>query len=220
VKLNSPLKKRKRDSTPHKINGTNVKRKKINVIETFLPIPTPVEINSSLPRLKTTQEIFLEMQMNESTVNTILQKKIIDESLHETVKLDYSDLHNTDANSLHTQKQLTCNGSDLTTICASFNTVADLIEDHRRRIFAEYDSLEIEAKPDLLLVPLDRLAFVYEREKLRQINPSSHSQSSSMTTVDKLNPSSDFLALPFIDCPMEFDLVLDELIVQQPIIDM
>jgi hypothetical protein len=41
------------------------------------------------------------MQMNEpsvlstqtSTVNAILQKKIIDESLHETMKLDYSALH-------------------------------------------------------------------------------------------------------------------------------
>jgi hypothetical protein len=240
-------------------------------------IETPILLteinNSSLPRLKTTQQLLLEMQMNESnvlstqssTVNAILQKKIIDESFHETIKLDYSALHH-GRDSNHYQKQLSPpnnnissninwengssagspisplssssstswplptiipdspltlpeskdngNGSDLATICASFHTVADLIEAHRRRILAEHDSRELEAKPDLFLVPIDQLAFVYEREKLNQLPLPFHSQHSSMTTIEKLNQPFDLLALPFIDCPMEFDLVLDELVVQ------
>jgi hypothetical protein len=117
VKFNSPLTKRKRDSDTHTINRTNIKRKKNQVIETPVPLQTPIspiiltETNSSLPRLKTTQQLLLEMQMNEpnvlstqtSTVNSILQKKIIDESLHETIKLDYSALHHgRDSNQLVT----------------------------------------------------------------------------------------------------------------------
>ncbi len=239
-----------------------------------------------------------------STVNAILQKKIIDESLHETIKLDYSalhhgrDLNNTNAklviilkigeifflflfcSSTPYQKQLPSpnntivsarpysnwengssagspisplsssssssiswpistpipdspltvsalpeskpsgNCSDLTTICASFHTVADLIEDHRRRILSEHDSRELEARPDLLLVPIDQLAFVYEREKLNQLNLPSHPQHSSITTIEKLNQPFELFALPYIDCPMEFDLVLDELVVQHSSINM
>jgi hypothetical protein len=103
VKFNSPITKRKRDSDHH----PPIKRKKTQVIETPIPPNTPIspvtliEPNSSLPRLKTTQQLLMEMQMSEpnvlstqtSTVNAILQKKIIDESLHDTVKLDYSALH-------------------------------------------------------------------------------------------------------------------------------
>jgi hypothetical protein len=101
VKFNSPITKRKRNSNSHTINRTNVKRKKIQVIETPISPVILTETNSSLPRLKTTQQLLLEMQMNEpsvlstqtSTVNAILQKKIIDESLHQTIKFDYSALH-------------------------------------------------------------------------------------------------------------------------------
>ena len=54
-----------------------------------------------LPRLKTTQELLMQMQKNQPdvlssqapTVNAILQHQIIDESLHETGKVDYSALH-------------------------------------------------------------------------------------------------------------------------------
>jgi hypothetical protein len=42
-----------------------------------------------------------------------------------------------------------------------------------------------------------------------------------MTTVEKLHQSSsDLIALPFIDCPIEFDLILDELVVQYPTMNM
>ncbi len=41
-----------------------------------------------------------------------------------------------------------------------------------------------------------------------------------MTTIEKLNQPLDLIALPFIDCPFEFDLVLDELVVQHPSKDM
>jgi hypothetical protein len=41
-----------------------------------------------------------------------------------------------------------------------------------------------------------------------------------MTTIEKLNQPSDLIALPFIDCPLEFDLALDELVVQHPTLDM
>jgi hypothetical protein len=110
---------------------------------------------------------------------------------------------------------------DLATICASYNTVADLVEDHRRRILAEHDSRELEARPDLLLVPIDQLAFVYEREKINKLNLPTESKHSSMTTVEKLHQSSsDLIALPFIDCPIEFDLILDELVVQYPTMNM
>ncbi|CAF0740817.1 unnamed protein product [Adineta steineri] len=339
VKFNSPITKRKRDLDSHTINGTNNKRKKTHIIETSVPLQTPIspviltETNSSLPRLKTTQQLLLEMQMNEpsvlatqtSTVDAILQKKIIDESLHETVKLDYSALHNgkdfnnTNINSTHFQKQLSSitspsnnnhipgssskrkplirrpssslitsntnweNGSsagspisplsstsssssmtsttswplstiipeptltipilskskrqkkhddlstneqlvtfssDIATICASYNTITDLMEDHRRRILAEHDSRELEARPDLLLVPIDQLAFVYEREKTKELNLPIQSTHSSITSIEKLNQPSDCIALPFIDCPFEFDLILDELVVQHPILDM
>lgn len=118
VKLNSPSKKRKHDSDSHTANGISVKRKKTQVIQIPSPVPTPIspviltETNNSLPRLKTTQQLLLEMQKNEpsilatqrSTVHAILQKKIIDESLHETVKLDYSALHHgRDLNNINTK---------------------------------------------------------------------------------------------------------------------
>ena len=106
MKFNSPITKRKRNSDQH----TTVKRKKTEVIKTPIPPSSPkmpilsvalIEQNSSLPRLKTTQQLMMEMQMTEpnvlstqtSTVNAILQKKIIDGSLHDTVKLNYSVLH-------------------------------------------------------------------------------------------------------------------------------
>jgi hypothetical protein len=41
-----------------------------------------------------------------------------------------------------------------------------------------------------------------------------------LTTVDRLEQPSGLIALPFIDCPLEFDLLLDELVVQQPTMDM
>jgi hypothetical protein len=110
--------------------------------------------------------------------------------------------------------------SNLATICASYNTVADLVEDHRRRILAEHDSRELEARPDLLLVPIDQLAFVYEREKMKEFNFPSQFKHSSMTTIEKLHQPSDLIALPFIDCPIEFDFTLDELVVQHPTLDM
>jgi hypothetical protein len=109
---------------------------------------------------------------------------------------------------------------DLATICSSYNSVADLVEAHRRRILAEHDQRELEARPDLLLVPIDQLAFVYERERTNQSNLPSESKQISLTTVDTLQQPSGLIALPFIDCPLEFDLVLDELVVQQPTMDM
>ncbi len=109
---------------------------------------------------------------------------------------------------------------DLATICSSYNSVADLIEAHRRRILAEHDKRELEARPDLFLVPIDQLAFVYERERTNQLNLPSESKQTSLTTVDTLEQPSGLIALPFIDCPLEFDLVLDELVVQQPTMDM
>ncbi|CAF3073062.1 unnamed protein product, partial [Rotaria sp. Silwood2] len=110
--------------------------------------------------------------------------------------------------------------SDLETICASYNTVADLVEDHRRRILAKHESRELEAKPDLLLVPIDQLAFVYERERIKELNIPIESKHTSMTTVEKLTQPLDLIALPFIDCPFEFDIVLDELVVQHPTMDL
>jgi hypothetical protein len=109
---------------------------------------------------------------------------------------------------------------DIATICSSYNSVADLIEAHRRRILAEHDQRELEARPDLFLVPIDQLAFVYERERTNQLNIPFESKQTSLTTVDTLEQPSGLIALPFIDCPLEFDLVLDELIVQQPTMDM
>jgi hypothetical protein len=41
-----------------------------------------------------------------------------------------------------------------------------------------------------------------------------------MTAVEKLDQPSDLIALPFIDCSLEFDLILDELVVQHPTLDM
>lgn len=105
---------------------------------------------------------------------------------------------------------------DLETICVSYNTVADLVEDHRRRMLAEHDSRELEARPDLLLVPIDQLAFVYEREKTKELNLPTETKYSSIRTIEKLHQASDFIALPFIDCPMEFDLILDELVIENP----
>lgn len=117
-------------------------------------------------------------------------------------------------------EQSTSISSDLATICASYNSVADLIEAHRRHILAEHDARELEARPELLLAPIDQLAFVSEREKSRELNLPSESKSTSLTTVDTLEQPSGLIALPFIDCPFEFDLVLDELVVQQPTMDM
>ncbi len=127
----------------------------------------------------------------------------------------------------HSEEQQTFNieqstplSPDLATICSSYNSVADLIEAHRRRISAEHDARELEARPDLLLVPIDQLAFVYERERTKELNLTSESKEKSLTTVDRLEQPSGLIALPFIDCPLEFDLLLDELVVQQPTMDM
>ena len=105
--------------------------------------------------------------------------------------------------------------SDVASMCASYSTVADLVADHRRRMAVKHDVRELEARPDLLLVPIDQLAIVYERERTRESLLSAQSCSSSMTTVVKLCQSTDLIALPFIDCPLEFDFLLDELVVQQ-----
>jgi len=109
VKFNSPITKRKRTHTIHRMN---VKRKKTQILETPISPVIFTETNNSLPRLKTTQQLLLEMQINQpnvlstqtSTVNAILQKKIIDESLHETIKFDYSALHHgRDLNNINTK---------------------------------------------------------------------------------------------------------------------
>ena len=150
-----------------------------------------VKLNSSLTKRKRTSTS-RKIRLKSSTVSAIFPEQISTEPVQ----------------------------CDLSTICAAFQTVADLVEDHRRRIFIEHESSEIEARPDLLLAPLDQLAYVYEREKLRQIRPSTSSTpSSSMTSVEKLTSPSNFLALPFIDCPMEFPFILDELVLveQSPI---
>jgi len=91
---------------------------------------------------------------------------------------------------------------DLATICSSYDSVADLVEAHRRRILAEHDTRELEARPDLLLVPIDQLAFVYERERTKELNLTSEFKQTSLTTVDTLNQPNDLIALPFIDCPL------------------
>jgi hypothetical protein len=343
---NNTKTKRKRDS---ETNGLSSKRRKPHLeipISSPPPIsPVPlIEPSNSLPRLKTTQQLLMEMQMNQPdvlstqtpTVNAILQHQIVDESLHETQKVDYSALHhgrdtaNANVNTNY-QKPLPSsilpniisptnstistgssskrsglvrrpssallssnsnweNGSsaggspvspsssssssitsmtswplstnipeppssipvipkkktrrkstdeqqqqqnqsflieqstplspDIATICSSYNSVADLIEAHRRRILAEHDQRELEARPDLFLVPIDQLAFVYERERTNQLNIPFESKQTSLTTVDTLEQPSGLIALPFIDCPLEFDLVLDELVVQQPTMDM
>ena len=98
--------------------------------------------------------------------------------------------------------------------------MAELTDAHRRRIVAEHDARELEARPDLLLAPLDQLAFVYERERTRKLTCTSESKAIPLTTVNTLDQPSGLIALPFIDCPLEFDLVLDELVVQQPTMDM
>jgi hypothetical protein len=195
------------------------------------------------------------MQMTEST---ILQKKIIDESLNQSIispsntiltsglslkhpssntnwenssnagspisplsSSSSSSIISTTSWPLSTiipehNEQSTKFSSDL----ASINTVADLVEDHRRRMLIKHDSRELEARPDLLLVPIDQLAFVYEREKVKELNLSSQLKHSSMTIVEKLNQPFDLIALPFIDCPLEFNFTLDELVVQYPTTDM
>lgn len=104
--------------------------------------------------------------------------------------------------------------SDLATICTSYTTLADLIQDHRRRILATHDSRELKARPDLLLVPIEQLAVVYEREQTTKSNELSQFTYSSITTSEKLPQPSDFIALPFIDCPLEFDFTLDEFVVE------
>ncbi|CAF5139187.1 unnamed protein product, partial [Rotaria sp. Silwood1] len=57
---------------------------------------------------------------------------------------------------------------DMSIICSSYNTVAELVEAHRKRILAEHDKRELEARPDLLLAPIEQLAFVYERERTKE----------------------------------------------------
>lgn len=91
---------------------------------------------------------------------------------------------------------------------------------YRQRILAEHDTRELEARPELLLVPLDQLAFVYERERTNEQSNDVQIKSTSLTTVDTFEQPAGLIALPFIDCPLEFDLVLDELVVQQPTMDM
>ncbi|CAF4960563.1 unnamed protein product, partial [Rotaria sp. Silwood1] len=323
--------KRKHDS---EINGLSTKRRKaqIDIPITSPPAPSSssssisspinlIESISSLPRLKTTQQLLMEMQMNQPdvlstqtpTVNAILQNQIIDESLHEKGKVDYSALHHgrdiTNSNiNTNYQKQLSFstlpnvispsnstlstgssskrppgglvrrpsstntnweNGSsaggspvspsssssssiisttswplstnipeppssipvipkkkrrrkdknlsspsqqqqqiqtfnieqstplspDMSIICSSYNTVAELVEAHP---------------------PTEQLAFVYERERTKELNIKYESKQISLTTVDKLDQPFGLIALPFIDCPLDFDLVLDELVVQPP----
>ncbi|CAF0956054.1 unnamed protein product [Adineta steineri] len=351
---NNTKAKRKHDS---EVNGVSVKRRKAQVetpLTTITPPPPPstpispvplIEPSNSLPRLKTTQQLLMEMQLNQPdvlstqtpTVNAILQHQIVDESLRDTGKVDYSALHhgrdanNSNVNSNY-QKQLSTtlpnvisptnstlstgstskrpglvqrpsstllpsntnweNGSsaggspvspsssssssiasttswplstnipeppssipvipkkkrrrkhseqqqhqhqqiksttveqstplspDLATLCSPYNSVADLVEAHRQRILGEHDARELEARPDLLLVPIDQLAFVYERERTKELKLTSESTQTSMTSVDTLDQPSGLIALPFIDCPLEFDLVLEELVVQQPTMDM
>ncbi|CAF3005658.1 unnamed protein product [Rotaria socialis] len=336
--------KRKNDS---ETNGLSTKRRKAQ-IETPVSSPSPlspiglIESTASLPRLKTTQQLLMEMQMNQPdvlstqtpTVNAILQNQIIDESLNDKGKVDYSALHhgrdsnNSNVNANY-QKQLTFstlpnvispsnstgssskrsglvrrpsstllapnnnweNGSsagdspvspsstssssitsstswpistnipeppssmpvipkkkrrrketktpppssqqqqqiesfnieqstplspDLATMCSSYNSVAELVDAHRQRVLAEHDARELEARPNLLLVPIEQLAFVYERERTKELKVPYESKTKSLTTVDKLDQPSGLIALPFIDCPLDFDLVLDELVVQQP----
>ena len=108
---------------------------------------------------------------------------------------------------------------DLASLCSSYETVADLTEAHRRRILAEHDARELEARPNLLLVPIDQLAFVYERERTKESHKTIESKPASLTNVNQLDHPSGLIALPFIDCPLEFDLVLDDLVVQQPSMD-
>jgi hypothetical protein len=200
--------------------------------------------NNSLPRLKTTQQLLLEMQMNESNVRGTQLSNGNGDSIHYKKQLSPTNWENGSSagspiSPLSSSSSSTSwplppiipdpvpleskdneNSTNLATICASYNTVSDLIQAHRRRVFASHDSRELEAKPNLLLVPIDQLAFVYEREKLNQLPQPSYSQHSSLITTEKLNQPSNFLALPYIDCPMEFDLVLDELVVQHSSINM
>lgn len=347
---NNTKSKRKNDV---EYNGLSNKRHKTHNDMPISP-PAPIspvsltESSNSLPRLKTTQQLLLEMQMNQPdvlstqapTVNAILQNQIIDESLHEPSKVDYSALHhgrettNTTINTNYqklplptiisptnstgstskrsalvrrsstsnnwengssaggspvspsssssssiasttlwplaanipeppssipiipkkkrrrkpdeTDSQITTTTSsppppssttttsttaihleqstplspDLETLCSSFRSVAELTEAHRQRILAEHDTRELEARPELLLVPIDQLAFVYERERINQQSNDVQIKSTSLTTVDTFEQPTGLIALPFIDCPLEFDLVLDELVVQQPTMDM
>ena len=113
-------------------------------------------------------------------------------------------------------EQSTALPPDLATICSSYNSVAELVEAHRQRMLAEHDTRELEARPDLLLAPIDQLAFVYERERTKELDLTCESKQTSLTTVDKFDRPSGLVALPFIDCPLEFELKLDELVVQQP----
>ena len=127
--------------------------------------------------------------------------------------------HDKHQSELFNNEQSISFSSHLAITCASYNTVADLVEGHRRRILAEHDARELEARPDLLLVPIDQLAFVYERERTKELHLLSQSKQLSMTTIEKLDQPSDFIALPFIDCPLEFDLILEELVVQHSTTD-
>lgn len=121
----------------------------------------------------------------------------------------------TQSSSIEQSNQLS---SDLAATCSSYNTVAELVEAHRQRVLTEH-AHEIETRPDLLLVPIDQLAFVYERERTNESTVTPDTKPKSLTTVDKLDQPPGLIALPFIDCPLDFDLVLDELVVQQPTMD-
>lgn len=361
---NDPSKsKRKHDSDA---NGHQTKRRKNHleipkaISSPHSPSPALIETTTSLPRIKTTQQLLMEMQLNQPdvlstqnpTVNAILQNKIIDESLHEPSKVDYNALHHgresltnsiispanpstkrsssaaalatapsststttsttglwengtsaggspispsssssSSSSSLplptnipeppqsvplipkkkrrrkspskdneleqitthspaatattpppsatFTLEQSTTSTSDLSRLCSAYKTVAELTEAHCRRVRAEHDARELEARPELLLVPLDQLAFVYERERTQKSSstssppPPSFSSSSSLssslpqstsnsttskatslTSIHLFQDDPNRVALPFIDCPLEFDLALDDLVIQ------
>lgn len=279
VKLNSPLSKRKHEQGEHLSNGTNAKRRKSQVV--------PVS-SSILPRLKTTQQLLMDMQLHEQRLlptsmvdetvhrghelNPLTNQSVTNEKTHKASIVSSSSIHRENslptlnvANYLHpiagptlslkpVVKRLSSSfiasttnceppviapavpkkkrrkksetpalpsstvetsPPDVASMCASYSTVADLVADHRRRMTVKHDLRELEARPDLLLVPIDQLAIVYERERTRESLLSAQACSSSMTTVEKLRQSTDLIALPFIDCPLEFDFLLDELVVQQ-----
>jgi hypothetical protein len=106
---NHEMSKGKRKGDPD-LNGPTSKRRKARAEPAVSSLPPPVtpvspprllDGTTSLPRLKTTQQLLMEMQLNQPdvlstqtpTVNAILHKQIVDESLHDTSKVDYSALH-------------------------------------------------------------------------------------------------------------------------------
>ncbi|CAF1049581.1 unnamed protein product [Adineta ricciae] len=258
VKFHSSQTKRKHEFDNHLIAEASIKRKKVKIMKTA--------ISPSLPHLKTTEELFMEMQRNEaetfsvshhgnnvdhtnsaclSSSNNICQipgsssqcplsstclsstfvsmrnsnsttsclastyLPVLSEG-NQFVKDDRPSIKST------TPEQLNSFAPDLATMRTPYTTLADLIQDHRRRILATHDSQELQARPDLLLVPIEQLAVVYERERTTKCSELSHFKYSSITSSEKLPQPSDFIALPFIDCPLEFDFTLDEFVVEQP----